>query len=89
MKRPDPHLPAALTRLAELFEYGALEADTMPAIFIDHVVDEIKRLRGLLCVYCGKGVSPEPADPPRRPWPYHPHIDGTYTRCGCAGGGTP
>ncbi len=35
----------AIERLAALFPYGALEAATMPVVFINHVCDEIEALR--------------------------------------------
>lgn len=41
----DKHLNEAIDRLAELFEFGALQVATAPATFIDCVTDEIKRLR--------------------------------------------
>mgnify|MGYP001558461262 CR=1 FL=1 len=54
MKRKD-NTRAAIARLASLFPYGALEADTMPAVFLGHVADEIERLRAKVA----------PADCPR------------------------
>lgn len=46
---------AAIARLAALFPYGALEADTMPAVFLGHVADEIERLRAK--VSAAEGVA--------------------------------
>ena len=38
-------LQKAISSLAALFEYGALEADTQPIKFIEGVAKEIRRLR--------------------------------------------
>lgn len=38
-------IKAAIDRLAALFEFGALQADTDPAAFLQRVADEIETLR--------------------------------------------
>lgn len=44
-RRRSAGVAEAIERLAALFPYGALEAATMPAVFINHVCDEIEALR--------------------------------------------
>jgi hypothetical protein len=44
-RRKSAHVHDAITRLASLYEYGELQAETTPAAFLQSVADDVEQLR--------------------------------------------